>query len=145
MNSFNWTIRINELNPVIAGGQFKVAVPNPVVELQILCFESSLIFRAGVISSTGPSPAGFRLDIEAKRQIPTIGIGYHHFVSLKRRLDLLLNILATRRVEEQEFGRRGKMYRFGIQQNPANAIPGARPSGFTCNRMCNGTFLEIFG
>src|SRR4029077_9905619 len=114
---------VNQLNPLVLRGEFKVTVTNSVIEVEILRFKSSFIFRPRMVAGTSSSETDFRLDIEQKCHIRAvwrankvsqflnevqrnaaaialvrhrrmvIAVADHHFFSLECRLYLLLNIL----------------------------------------------------
>src|SRR5207253_7219218 len=62
-------IGINDLNTFILGSQFEIAVPDAVIEFQVLGLESTFVFSSRVIAGARPGESDLRLDIEEKRYI----------------------------------------------------------------------------
>src|SRR5439155_5913403 len=120
VHRFDRTIRVDELNALVFGCQFKVTVPNAIIKFELFRFEAAFIFDSTVIPRTRASQSDFRLDVEQKSQIGPIriadqigkladeiqgntpaitlishrcviiAVADYHFVSLQSRLDLFL-------------------------------------------------------
>src|SRR5213596_1065306 len=74
VNRFDWTIRVKKLNAFVFRSQFKVTLSNAVVEFQVFRLEAAFVFDSTVIARAGAGESDFRLDIEEKSQIRSIGL-----------------------------------------------------------------------
>src|SRR5437899_9038869 len=72
LDGFDGAIGIDNLNSLVLGSQFEIAVPHPVIEFQVLRFESTFVFGSRVIAVTRTSESNIRLDIEEKGYIGPI-------------------------------------------------------------------------
>lgn len=172
---FDRAIGIDKLNALVFRSQLQVTIADFVIEVEILRLEAAFVFRARVVSGPGTGQAYFGLDVQEERYIRTVwpadqireflneierdtaavslvrhrcmvvAVTDHHLIPLESRFDLFLNILASRRIEEQKFRCRRQVYGFGVQKDFTYSFSNCRSAGLAGNGVRNAPFLEIFG